>query len=163
MDSNNDNRPDLTQLSSLSSKSAEAKQSTKKSAFAAFLDSTSTDSTNKRLTYMYVTSKNASSIADEFVLYKSVANKEVEKVVREELNPDASAFWWVWCGIIKSKSQSDYSNDFRRNYDDQLPQLKNLAKRFLSTPATSVPSESAFSVASNLVCNLHDCWYFIPK
>ena len=91
MDSNNDNRSDLTQLSSLSLKSAEAKQSTKKSAFAAFLDSTSTNSTNKRLTY--VTSKNASSIVDEFVLYKSVANKEVEKVVREELNPDASAFW----------------------------------------------------------------------
>ena len=64
----------------------------KKLAFIAFLDSTSTDSTNNQLRYATCISKNMNSIANEFVLYKSIGNKEVEKVVREELNPDASAF-----------------------------------------------------------------------
>lgn len=32
-----------------------------------------------------------------------------------------------------------------------MPKLKFLAKRHLCSPATSVPSESAFSIASHLV------------
>ena len=37
-----------------------------------------------------------------------------------------------------------------------MPQLKFLARRLLCSPATSVPSESAFSVASNLVSLFQD-------
>lgn len=55
---------------------------------------------------------------------------------------------------------------FRQLNEHQLPRLKSLAKRSLCTPATSVPSESAFSVASNLVsgCYQHDhliLWYYV--
>ena len=43
---------------------------------------------------------------------------------------------------------------FRKSVGDRIPQLQHLAKRYLCSPATSVPSESAFSVASHLVGDL---------
>ena len=99
MDGGSDHQPNLTQSSSSSSKSVEAKQSTKISAFIGFLDATSIDSTNNRLTH--VISKDIDSIAGEFVLCKSIANKEVEKVVRENqfhLN-QLFQLQQIWCVI----------------------------------------------------------------
>ncbi|CAF2972075.1 unnamed protein product, partial [Rotaria sp. Silwood2] len=120
---NHDNQPNLTQTSSSPSQNNSSKS---KSILSSFLSSVSTDASVKR--QVHPNSNNNNSIADELFLYKSLATKEVKKIVDNNLNPDASEFW--------------------RIFGNQMPQLKNLAKRFLCTPATSVPSESAFSIAS---------------
>ncbi|CAF0799009.1 unnamed protein product [Didymodactylos carnosus] len=64
------------------------------------------------------------SIADEIALYSSMAQKK-----------NAIA--------LKSESLSFWSKQ-----GDELLLLKELASKYLTTPGTSVPSESVFSVAS---------------
>ena len=76
-----------TTLSSLSSSSLN-NTSTKKSTFSSFLNSVSInkDPVNS-------TSSNSNSIADELHVYKSLAMKEVQRIIDTESNPDASLFW----------------------------------------------------------------------
>ncbi|CAF1509065.1 unnamed protein product [Adineta steineri] len=51
---------------------------------------------------------------------------------------------------LNHKPDATSAIKFWKIYGDALPNLKTLAARMLSTPATSVPSESAFSVSSFL-------------
>lgn len=62
-----------------------------KSAFSSFLNSVSTNATKKNSTY--TTTNNTTSIADEFLLYKSLAMKEVQKMIETESNSAANEFW----------------------------------------------------------------------
>jgi hypothetical protein len=77
--------------SSSSSSSTQNNQLRNKSIFSSFLESVSTDTTTARAAH--TTSNSSPSVADELVLYKSLAMKEVQKIAAEESNPDPSGFW----------------------------------------------------------------------
>ncbi|CAF1529133.1 unnamed protein product, partial [Didymodactylos carnosus] len=72
----------------------------------------------------------SSSIDNELQIYRSAAMLESTCVLDHEKSQDILKFW--------------LTNSY------QLPLLVQLAKQFLSAPATSVPSESCFSIASYL-------------
>ncbi len=92
VNNNRISQTNTTQTSSSSTlESSQNNQSTKKSTFALFLNSVSTSTTRTRS--MCATTNNTSSIPDEFLLYKSLAIKEVQKIVETDSNPDASGFW----------------------------------------------------------------------
>ncbi|CAF4089715.1 unnamed protein product [Rotaria sordida] len=78
---------------SLSSSSSQNNRLPKKSIFSSFLDSVATNTTTRHV--VNTSSNNSYSIADEFLIYKSLATKEVQKIVREELNPDPIKFWHI--------------------------------------------------------------------
>ncbi|CAF1421677.1 unnamed protein product [Rotaria sordida] len=78
---------------SLSSSSSQNNRLPKKSIFSSFLDSVATNTTTRHV--VNTSSNNSYSIADEFLIYKSLATKEVQKIVREELNPDPIKFWQI--------------------------------------------------------------------
>jgi len=77
--------------SSSSVVTSEDNQSTNKSTFASFISSVSTSTTRKHTTYTSANKTN--SIADEFLLYKSLGSKEVETIIQTDSNSDASLFW----------------------------------------------------------------------
>lgn len=68
------------------------------------------------------------SIQDELTVYRSLANREFTDIIEGAKMPDPNKFWEV--------------------NGQRLKQLNKLARKFLISPATSVPSESAFSCAS---------------
>ena len=89
---NRTTQSNTTQASTLPSmESPKNNPSTKKSTFSLFLNSVST---NKVKRHTVTTDDNkTNSIADEFLLYKSLALKEVKRIDEDDSNPDASAFW----------------------------------------------------------------------
>ena len=89
---NRTSQTNTTQVSTLpSTKSSKYNPFTKKSSFALFLDSVTTTKTKRNTVTTDTNQTNSSS--DEFVLYKSLALKEVKRISEANLNPDASAFW----------------------------------------------------------------------
>lgn len=70
---------------------SQVSRSTSKSTFASFISSISTSTTRRYSTCNFTNRK--SSIADEFLLYKTLANKEVETIIETKSDPDASQFW----------------------------------------------------------------------
>ena len=68
------------------------------------------------------------SINDELVLYRTLATKEFNEITEHDKEHDLFRFW------------SEHEREF--------PILGPLARKHLITPATSVPSESLFSVAA---------------
>ena len=70
------------------------------------------------------------NIADELAAYRSLAIREYNDIVEKGKEHDVFSFW--------------------RSHQGQLRCLASLARKHLITPATSVPWESAFSVASFL-------------
>ena len=122
--------------------SATNKSRQKKSSLSSFLNSVSETSSSATTAGAY-----CKSLVDEIILYRSLAIKEVQQMIDTGSNPDACQFWWV---KLASSTTSPLFY-YRKTYGNQFPSLLSLAKRFLCTPATSVPSESAFSIASHLV------------
>lgn len=51
---------------------------------------------------------------------------------------------------LKHKLNESSSSEFWTNHAENFPVLTKVMKKFLSTPATSVPSESAFSLSAYL-------------
>ncbi|CAF1245945.1 unnamed protein product [Didymodactylos carnosus] len=72
----------------------------------------------------------STSIDDELMKYRTIATLESTDIIENDKPPNALQFW--------------ASNSY------QLPIFSSLVQRFLSTPATSVASESCFSIASYL-------------
>jgi hypothetical protein len=70
------------------------------------------------------------SIREEIANYRSLASKEYSEIVENGKEPNAIRFW--------------------QTNAPHLTSLYGLAKKYLASPATSVPSESAFSVASHI-------------
>jgi hypothetical protein len=68
------------------------------------------------------------SVTDELVLYRSLATKEYSDITDREKEHDPIRFW--------------------NEHKQQLPFLGALARKYLIAPATSVPSESLFSIAA---------------
>lgn len=68
------------------------------------------------------------SFNEELVSYRSLANREFLDILDGRKVADASRFWEI--------------------HGDRLKILQKFAKKYLITPATSVPAESAFSCAS---------------
>lgn len=70
---------------------------------------------------------------------QEAAKKEIQKYICIEANPtDNPTKWW-------------------KTYHAQLPLLSLMARKYLCIPATSVPSERAFSVAGNIVNSKRSC------
>lgn len=80
-----------TTSSSSSSLPSQNNQQQNKSIFTSFLNSVSINKTSKPS--IQLNSHNTSSIADELMLYKSLASKEFQKIIDSGSNPDASKFW----------------------------------------------------------------------
>lgn len=70
------------------------------------------------------------NIADKLSVYRSLAMREYNDIVEKGKEHHVFSFW--------------------QRHQSQLKCLASLARKHLITPATSVPSESAFSVASFL-------------
>ncbi|CAF1634855.1 unnamed protein product [Didymodactylos carnosus] len=70
------------------------------------------------------------TISEQLAVYRSLATAEFVEICDRGKKPDVMLFW-----------QSNI---------DKIPFLAKLAKRYLATPSTSVPSESAFSMAGYL-------------
>ena len=68
------------------------------------------------------------SLHDGLAIYRSLANREFIDIVEGKKMPDVNQFWEAHGGRLRI--------------------LKGLAKKHLISPATSVPSESAFSCAA---------------
>lgn len=77
--------------SSAISQSKQTTPSKVKSRVSSFLQSVST-STTKESSSNSTTNK-TNSIVDEFLLYKTLATKQVQNIVEQDLNSDASDFW----------------------------------------------------------------------
>ena len=77
--------------SSAISQSKQTNPSKVKSRVSSFLQSVST-STTKESSSNSTTNK-TNSIVDEFLLYKTLATKQVQNIVEQDLNSDASDFW----------------------------------------------------------------------
>lgn len=93
INSNHSNQTNTTQTSSpVVLESSQDNPSTIKSTFSSFLHSVSSSATKKRSTNT-TTTNHSNSITDEVLLYKSLASKEVQKIVETGSNPDASGFW----------------------------------------------------------------------
>ena len=60
------------------------------------------------------------------------AKKEIRKYISQKATPDNPLKWWL------------------ENWK-YFPQLARLARKYLCLPATSVPSERAFSIAGHVV------------
>ncbi|CAF1481868.1 unnamed protein product [Didymodactylos carnosus] len=52
--------------------------------------------------------------------------------------------------VNKIKKASSSATKFWKTYSNQLPVLSKVARKYLATPGTSVPSESAFSTSAYL-------------
>ena len=72
------------------------------------------------------------NVADELAVYRSLAMREYNDIVEKGKEHNVFSFWQC--------------------HQSQLECLALLARKHLITPATSVPSESAFGVASFLGC-----------
>ena len=73
------------------SSSSPNNQSITKSPLTSFRNSVSTDTTLK---YRVPSNpKNSNSIADELLLYKSLATKEVQKIINNDSNTDPPGLW----------------------------------------------------------------------
>ena len=62
-----------------------------KSPISSFLNSISASTTKKRS--MCAATNHTNSVAEEFLLYKSLALKEVQRMIKNDSNHDASDFW----------------------------------------------------------------------
>ena len=70
---------------------------------------------------------------------QETANKEIQKYLCIDANREENPTrWW-------------------KNYCTQLPLLSTMARKYLCIPATSVPSERAFSTAGNIVNAKRSC------
>ena len=70
---------------------------------------------------------------------QEAANKEIQKYLCIDANREENPTrWW-------------------KSYCTLLPLLSILARKYLCIPATSVPSERAFSTAGNIVNAKHSC------
>ena len=96
--------------------------STKSNLIQGFLGSIGKQSSNKQF------NSDELSLNDQIIEYRALATKEYSNIVENGKIPDAVEFW--------------YHNA------RHLKKLYKLANKYLTTPATSVPSEHAFSVAS---------------
>lgn len=70
---------------------------------------------------------------------RETANKEIHKYLCIDANPTENPTkWW-------------------KSYCTQLPLVATMARKYLCIPATSVPSERAFSATGNIVNAKHSC------
>jgi len=70
---------------------------------------------------------------------QEAAKKEIQKYICIDANPTENPIkWW-------------------KTYCAQLPLLSSMAQKYLCIPATSMPSERAFSVAGNIVTSKRSC------
>lgn len=91
LSSSNSNRDSQVNGTQSSLSSSTHNKSNSNSMFNSFLSSVAVNSISKRTVPQ--NSDNTNAIADEFLLYKSLATKEVSKITEQDLNPDPPAFW----------------------------------------------------------------------
>ncbi|CAF1200927.1 unnamed protein product [Rotaria sordida] len=80
---------------------------------------------------MDIPTASKNTLNEEFTTYRTLAQREYNSIVDGDQDPDVVQFW--------------------QSHQIELQQLSKIAASYLSTPAISVTSESAFSTASYLL------------
>lgn len=98
---------------------------------------------------IYKPKQKLSAIEDFLQSIGQVVTTEDEKSGRAVIIEELHNYRSLVSKFIKNHGKKETSCfKFWRTYEFTIPYLFSLAKRYLCTPATSVPSESAFSISS---------------
>lgn len=98
-----------------------------------------------------------STMNDEISTYRLLAQKEYNLLVHGDKDPNTVSIYVQNDLLTHLFLLIIFQMQFWKIHQHELKMLSTLAARFLATPATSVPSESAFSTASYLLRKQRSC------